>query len=101
MSVFKEDEHGHRIAINFNKGTTTLGFKFSGGVVIAVDSRASGGQFISMLIHVFSFILEIIFFLNYYLIIAIPHKIITFKTCDDFKLAFKFYHTIMIIVTKY
>jgi len=27
-------------------GTTTLGFKFNGGVIIAVDSRATGGMFI-------------------------------------------------------
>jgi 20S proteasome subunit beta 5 len=30
---------------NFKKGTTTLGFVFQGGVLIAVDSRASMGQF--------------------------------------------------------
>ena len=29
----------------FKKGTTTLGFVFQGGVIIAVDSRASMGQF--------------------------------------------------------
>lgn len=27
-------------------GTTTLGFKFQGGVIIAVDSRASAGSYI-------------------------------------------------------
>jgi 20S proteasome subunit beta 5 len=32
--------------IKFNKGTTTLGFKFNKGVVIAVDSRASMGKYI-------------------------------------------------------
>jgi len=46
MTVFKTDEHGQRIGIEFDKGTTTLGFKYKGGVIIAVDSRASGGQFI-------------------------------------------------------
>ena len=30
---------------NFKKGTTTLGFKFSGGIILAVDSRASMGTF--------------------------------------------------------
>lgn len=30
---------------NFDKGTTTLGFVFQGGVIIAVDSRASQGAF--------------------------------------------------------
>jgi 20S proteasome subunit beta 5 len=29
--------------MDFKKGTTTLGFKFNGGVIIAVDSRASMG----------------------------------------------------------
>jgi 20S proteasome subunit beta 5 len=33
--------------IRHNKGTTTLGFIFNGGVVIAVDSRASMGSYIS------------------------------------------------------
>lgn len=34
------------VKINFDHGTTTLGFKFKGGVILAVDSRATGGQFI-------------------------------------------------------
>ena len=33
-------------AIKFNHGTTTLGFVFQHGVIIAVDSRASMGQYI-------------------------------------------------------
>ena len=32
--------------IKFNHGTTTLGFIFNGGVLIAVDSRASMGSYI-------------------------------------------------------
>lgn len=32
--------------LDFKKGTTTLGFVFQGGVIIAVDSRASMGTFI-------------------------------------------------------
>merc|ERR1719473_2172689 len=32
--------------LDFKKGTTTLGFKFQGGIIIAVDSRASMGTFI-------------------------------------------------------
>lgn len=32
--------------LDFKKGTTTLGFKFEGGIIIAVDSRASMGTFI-------------------------------------------------------
>lgn len=34
------------IKIDFDHGTTTLGFKYQGGVILAVDSRATGGQFI-------------------------------------------------------
>jgi len=33
-------------AIKFNHGTTTLGFLFNGGVLLAVDSRASMGSYI-------------------------------------------------------
>ena len=32
--------------IKFAKGTTTLGFKFQGGVVISVDSRSTQGPYI-------------------------------------------------------
>ncbi|XP_058463371.1 proteasome subunit beta type-5 [Malaya genurostris] len=34
------------IKMEFDHGTTTLGFRFQGGVILAVDSRATGGQFI-------------------------------------------------------
>lgn len=34
-------------ALNLKKGTTCLGFMFKGGVVLAVDSRASSGQYIA------------------------------------------------------
>ncbi|XP_071448988.1 proteasome subunit beta type-5 [Hetaerina americana] len=40
------DETGKTLKIKFDHGTTTLGFKYQGGVVLAVDSRATGGQFI-------------------------------------------------------
>lgn len=33
--------------LNLKKGTTTLGFRFQGGVILAVDSRASSGQYIA------------------------------------------------------
>lgn len=42
------DEHGKEIKINYNHGTTTLAFLYKNGVVIAVDSRATGGQYIGM-----------------------------------------------------
>ncbi|KAI9209870.1 LMP7-like protein [Polychytrium aggregatum] len=34
-------------AIKLAKGTTTLAFKFNGGIIVAVDSRATGGQYIA------------------------------------------------------
>lgn len=42
----KLQEGGDDIKINFDHGTTTLGFIYQGGVVLAVDSRATGGQYI-------------------------------------------------------
>jgi 20S proteasome subunit beta 5 len=39
--------------MKFNKGTTTLGFVFKHGIVIAVDSRASMGQYICNKILIF------------------------------------------------
>lgn len=33
--------------LDLKKGTTTLGFMFDGGVIVAVDSRASSGQYIA------------------------------------------------------
>lgn len=46
MAQFSKDENGRNIKIKFDHGTTTLGFMYKGGVVLAVDSRATGGQFI-------------------------------------------------------
>ncbi|XP_076296420.1 proteasome beta5 subunit [Lasioglossum baleicum] len=40
------DETGRQIKIKFDHGTTTLGFQYQGGIILAVDSRATGGQFI-------------------------------------------------------
>lgn len=42
----KINENGKRISINYDKGTTTLAFKYKGGVVIAVDSRSTSGNYI-------------------------------------------------------
>ena len=39
------------IRIKFDHGTTTLGFKFKDGVIIAVDSRATAGSWIGMYVH--------------------------------------------------
>jgi 20S proteasome subunit beta 5 len=40
------DETGKNLKIKFDHGTTTLGFRYQGGIILAVDSRATGGQFI-------------------------------------------------------
>lgn len=40
-----EYEDSHQM-VKFCKGTTTLAFKFRGGVIVSVDSRATQGQFI-------------------------------------------------------
>ncbi|XP_014281073.1 proteasome subunit beta type-5 [Halyomorpha halys] len=43
---FESEECGRKIKINFDHGTTTLGFVYKNGVILAVDSRATGGQYI-------------------------------------------------------
>lgn len=47
-NLAKLQAHGESsgIKMDFDHGTTTLGFRFQGGVILAVDSRATGGQFI-------------------------------------------------------
>jgi 20S proteasome subunit beta 5 len=45
-NLAKLNEDNKDIKIHFNHGTTTLGFIYQGGVVLAVDSRATGGQYI-------------------------------------------------------
>eukprot|EP00588_Corethron_pennatum_P010221 CAMPEP_0194275146 /NCGR_PEP_ID=MMETSP0169-20130528/8055_1 /TAXON_ID=218684 /ORGANISM="Corethron pennatum, Strain L29A3" /LENGTH=1405 /DNA_ID=CAMNT_0039018539 /DNA_START=66 /DNA_END=4280 /DNA_ORIENTATION=- len=41
-----ENVHGSAPPLEFAHGTTTLSFIFGGGIVVAVDSRASMGQFV-------------------------------------------------------
>ena len=43
---FMVNQEGKKIDLNFDHGTTTLGFKYQGGVILAVDSRATSGQYI-------------------------------------------------------
>ncbi|MCL4136657.1 UNVERIFIED_CONTAM: hypothetical protein GTU68_050962 [Idotea baltica] len=43
---FLVNEYGKKIDIKFNHGTTTLGFKYQNGIILAVDSRATSGQYI-------------------------------------------------------
>jgi len=46
MADFSHDEAGKEVKIQFDHGTTTLGFLYNNGVVLAVDSRATGGSYI-------------------------------------------------------
>ncbi|KAL1115341.1 hypothetical protein AAG570_007371 [Ranatra chinensis] len=46
MVDFTKDDFGREIKLKFDHGTTTLGFCYDNGVVLAVDSRATGGKFI-------------------------------------------------------
>jgi len=41
-----KNQDGSDNKMNFLHGTTTLAFKYNGGVIIAVDSRATGGMYI-------------------------------------------------------
>nr|WAB24459.1 proteasome beta 5 subunit [Propylea japonica] len=43
---FAKDDNGRELKIHFDHGTTTLGFMYQNGIVLSVDSRATGGQFI-------------------------------------------------------
>jgi len=41
------DKPDSDVRIKFNRGTTTLAFKYQNGVIVAVDSRATGGSYIA------------------------------------------------------
>ena len=43
---YKGDTSGDPHGLQFSKGTTTLAFKFQGGVVVSVDSRSTQGSYI-------------------------------------------------------
>jgi len=46
LAKVMKNQDGSDAKINFLHGTTTLAFKYEGGIVIAVDSRATGGMYI-------------------------------------------------------
>lgn len=46
LGEFLVADNGDKIDMHFDHGTTTLGFIYKGGVVLAVDSRATGGMYI-------------------------------------------------------
>jgi len=41
-----KNNNGKPLNLNFDKGTTTCAFAYQGGVVVCVDSRATGGSYI-------------------------------------------------------
>jgi 20S proteasome alpha/beta subunit len=45
------DEESPEYKIKIQHGTTTLAFQFQGGVVVAVDSRATMGNYICKIYH--------------------------------------------------
>ena len=44
--LYDSYDNSKQIRIHMDKGTTTLAFRYQGGVVVCADSRATGGQFI-------------------------------------------------------
>lgn len=49
MSQFTDGSSASGVHIRIAHGTTTLAFKFKGGVIVAVDSRATAGSYIGEL----------------------------------------------------
>lgn len=45
FDTYKGDTHGEH-KMKFAKGTTTLAFKFKGGVIVSVDSRSTQGPYV-------------------------------------------------------
>lgn len=46
LKTYNESTQNKSFQIHYDKGTTCLAFKFKGGVLVAVDSRASAGSYI-------------------------------------------------------
>lgn len=46
LQLHTDDMSDPSCRIKINHGTTTLAFKFQGGIVVAVDSRATAGSYI-------------------------------------------------------
>lgn len=52
LADFIVSADGRKLRIDFEHGTTTLGFMYQGGIVLAVDSRATGGNYIGNILFV-------------------------------------------------
>lgn len=48
MKPINEGIASKDLRIRFTHGTTTLAFKYQGGIIVSVDSRASAGTYICM-----------------------------------------------------
>ena len=46
FDVYTGDAEGEHPRLSFAKGTTTLAFRFQGGIVVSVDSRSTQGPYI-------------------------------------------------------
>jgi len=58
LRPFTEANSTNPVKIRIEHGTTTLAFKFSKGILVAVDSRATGGSYIGQFfLFVFVFVL--------------------------------------------
>ena len=47
FDVYTGDAEGEHPRLSFAKGTTTLAFRFRGGIVVSVDSRSTQGPYIA------------------------------------------------------
>ncbi|CAN8025010.1 unnamed protein product [Ixodes persulcatus] len=45
MPALMKDDSGKQPKVRYDKGTSTLCFKYEGGVVVAAESRATGGEY--------------------------------------------------------
>jgi 20S proteasome subunit beta 5 len=50
LRLHTDDHADPNCRIKIQHGTTTLAFRFQGGVIVAVDSRATAGSYIGMII---------------------------------------------------
>lgn len=48
LQPYTDKNSDSNVKIHFAHGTTTLAFKFQGGVIVAVDSRATAGSYIGV-----------------------------------------------------
>lgn len=47
LREYTDEQNDPSCRIKINHGTTTLAFKYKGGVIVAVDSRATAGSYVA------------------------------------------------------